>query len=44
MLLSDMSEGIEIVDKICSDAKVIDDNGTVLPEDQPVIESIKVVK
>ena len=39
-----VTEGIEIVDKICSDAKVIDDNGTVLPEDQPVIESIKVVK
>ena len=39
-----VTEGIEIVDKICSEAKVIDDNGTVLPEDQPVIESIKVVK
>ena len=39
-----VTEGIEIVDKICSDAKVIDDNGTVLPEDQPIIESIKVVK
>lgn len=39
-----VTEGIEIVDKICSDAKVIDDNGTVLPEDQPVIESIKVIK
>lgn len=39
-----VTEGIEIVDKICSDAKVTDGNGTVLPEDQPVIESIKVVK
>ena len=39
-----VTEGMEIVDKICKDAVVQDDNGTVLPEDQPVIESIKVVK
>lgn len=39
-----VTEGIEIVDKICSEAKVIDDNGTVLPENQPIIKSIKVIK
>lgn len=35
--------GMEIVDDICENAKVIDDNGTVLPENQPVIVSIKLV-
>lgn len=38
-----VTEGIEIVDAICKDTPVQDNNGTVLPEDQPVIESIKVV-
>ncbi|NCB91727.1 MAG: peptidylprolyl isomerase [Clostridia bacterium] len=38
-----VTEGIEIVDAICEDTPVQDDNGTVLPEDQPVIESVKVV-
>lgn len=39
-----VTEGIEIVDQICKDAVVQDNNGTVFPEDQPIIESIKVVK
>lgn len=38
-----VTEGIEIVDQICADTPVIDNNGTVLKDDQPVIESIKVV-
>lgn len=38
-----VTEGMEIVDAICEDTPVQDNNGTVLPEDQPVIESIKVV-
>lgn len=38
-----VTEGMEIVDKICEDTKVQDSNGTVSPEDQPTIESIKVV-
>ena len=38
-----VTEGMEIVDKICEDTKVQDSNGTVNPEDQPTIESIKVV-
>ena len=38
-----VTEGIEIVDKICEDTAVQDDNGTVAPEDQPKITSIKVI-
>jgi len=34
---------MEIVDKICEDTPVTDDNGTVKPEDQPKIESVKVI-
>jgi peptidyl-prolyl cis-trans isomerase B (cyclophilin B) len=36
-------EGMEIVDDICESAQVIDNNGTVLPENQPVITSITLV-
>ncbi len=39
-----VTEGIEIVDEICSDTPVQDRNGTVKPVDQPVIESIKIIK
>jgi peptidyl-prolyl cis-trans isomerase B (cyclophilin B) len=35
--------GMDIVDKICADTPVQDNNGTVLPADQPVIESVKVI-
>lgn len=35
-----VTEGIEIVDKICEDTKVEDSNGTVIKENQPVIEKI----
>lgn len=38
-----VTEGIEIVDAICEDTPVQDSNGTVAADDQPVIESIKVV-
>ena len=38
-----VTEGQEIVDKIASDANPVDDNGTIQPEDQPVIEHIKVI-
>lgn len=38
-----VTEGIEIVDAICKDTPVVDNNGTVLAENQPVIESVKVV-
>jgi len=36
-------DGIEIVDQICADTVVVDSNGTVAPENQPIITSIKLV-
>lgn len=33
-------EGIEVVDKICESIKVEDNNGTVVKENQPIIETI----
>ena len=39
-----VTEGMDVVDKICEDVSVEDQNGTVLPENQPVIERIKGVK
>lgn len=39
----EVTEGIEIVDAICEDTPVTDSNGTVLQENQPVIESIVAV-
>lgn len=38
-----VTDGMDIVDKICEDTPVTDDNGTVEKENQPVIEKIKVV-
>lgn len=38
-----VTDGMDIVDKICEDTKVTDRNGTVAKENQPVIESIEVV-
>ncbi len=38
-----VTEGMEIVDKICEDTPVTDDNGTVKAEEQPKIESVKVI-
>lgn len=37
-----VTEGMEIVDKICEDTKVEDGNGTVAAENQPVIETVKI--
>ncbi len=39
-----VTSGIEIVDKICKDTPVEDDNGTVLKENQPVITKVYVVE
>ena len=36
--------GIEVVDKIAENIQVEDDNGTVLSENQPVINTIKIVE
>ena len=38
-----VTKGIEVVDKICKDIQVEDNNGTVLPENQPIIEKIKMM-
>ena len=38
-----VTEGMEIVDQICKDAKPVDNNGTIPKEEQPVIESITVL-
>lgn len=38
-----VTEGMEIVDQICEDTPVEDQNGTVLAENQPTIKSIKVI-
>ena len=37
-----VTKGMEIVDQIVKDTKVEDGNGTVLPENQPVIESVEI--
>ncbi len=39
-----VTDGMDIVDKICSETPVQDNNGTVLHENQPVIKSIKVIE
>ena len=38
-----VTSGMEIVDKICEDTQVEDNNGTVLKENQPVIERITMI-
>lgn len=37
-----VTEGMDIVDKICNDAKPTDDNGTIPADQQPVINSIRI--
>ena len=39
-----VTEGQDIIDQIAKDAKPIDRNGTILPEEQPVITHIKVIE
>lgn len=38
-----VTDGIEVVDKICENVIPVDNNGTVLKNEQPVIESIKMI-
>lgn len=38
-----VTEGMDVVDKIAESANPVDGNGTILKEDQPIIESIKVL-
>ena len=37
-----VTKGMDIVDKICEDAKPTDNNGTIPADEQPVIETIKI--
>lgn len=39
-----VTEGMDVVDKICEDTKVEDTNGTVKAENQPIIKSIKIIE
>ena len=39
-----VTEGMEVVDAVCEQAKPTDDNGTIPKSDQPVIESIKIIE
>ena len=39
-----VTKGMEVVDKICQEVQVEDDNGTVLKENQPIIKSISVIE
>ena len=39
-----VKDGMDVVDAICKDAKPVDNNGTMLPEDQPVIEKITIAE
>ena len=38
-----VTDGMDVVDKLCEDTPVQDNNGSVAKEDQPVIERIEVV-
>lgn len=38
-----VTEGQDIVDQIAADAEPLDDNGTIAPESQPVITSVKII-
>ncbi|MGN1352989.1 MAG: peptidylprolyl isomerase, partial [Bacilli bacterium] len=38
-----VTEGMEVVDKIVVNAKPTDDNGTINYEEQPIIETIKII-
>lgn len=38
-----VTDGMDVVDKICEDARPTDGNGTIEKEEQPVIESIKII-
>lgn len=38
-----VTEGMDIVDSICTSAQVVDNNGTVLAKNQPVIKEVRVI-
>ena len=38
-----VTEGIEIVEKICADAKPTDNNGSIKKDEQPVMETVTII-
>ncbi len=38
-----VTEGLEIVDQICADARPVDNNGTIPLDAQPVMESVRII-
>lgn len=38
-----VTEGMEVVDAVCETAQPVDNNGSILPEERPVITSITVI-
>ena len=38
-----VTDGLDVALQIAADAEPVDDNGTILPEAQPVIEYVKVL-
>ena len=38
-----VTEGMDIVDQICKDAKPTDNNGTISADEQPVMTSVTVI-
>ena len=38
-----VTEGMDVVDAICKDAKPTDDNGTIPAEEQPIITGISIL-
>ena len=38
-----VTEGMDVVDAICKDAKPTDDNGTIPAEEQPVLTGISIL-
>ena len=38
-----VTEGMEVVDTICASAKPIDDNGTIVRDQQPIIKKITIL-
>ena len=37
-----VTDGMDVVDKVCADARPLDNNGTIAAKDQPVINSITI--
>ena len=38
-----VTDGMDVVDAVCTSAQVVDDNGTVLAKNQPVIKEVRVI-